>query len=31
LTVVRRARAAPAELGLQPPLHLISLEKAIVA
>lgn len=31
LTVVRRARAALAELGLQPPLHLISLEAAIVA
>lgn len=31
LTVVRRARAALAELGLQPPLHLISLEQAIVA
>lgn len=31
LMVVRRARAALAELGLQPPLHLISLEEAIVA
>jgi DNA-binding SARP family transcriptional activator len=31
LAVVRRARAALAELGLQPPLHLISLEEAIVA
>jgi ATP/maltotriose-dependent transcriptional regulator MalT/DNA-binding SARP family transcriptional activator len=31
LAVVRRARAALAELGLQPPVHLISLEEAIVA
>jgi DNA-binding SARP family transcriptional activator len=31
LTVLRRARVALAELGLQPPLHLISLEQAIVA
>jgi DNA-binding SARP family transcriptional activator len=31
LTVVRRARAALAELGLQPPVHLLSLEQAIVA
>jgi DNA-binding SARP family transcriptional activator len=31
LTVVRRARAALAELGLQPPVRLISLEQAIVA
>jgi ATP/maltotriose-dependent transcriptional regulator MalT len=29
LTVVRRARAALAELGLRPPDHLISLEEAI--
>ena len=31
LTVVRRARAALAELGLQPPPNLISLEETIVA
>jgi ATP/maltotriose-dependent transcriptional regulator MalT len=31
LAVVHRARAALAELGLQPPRHLISLEEAIVA
>lgn len=31
LAVVRRARAALAELGLRPPVHLISLEEAIVA
>jgi DNA-binding SARP family transcriptional activator len=31
LTVVRRARAALAELGLMPPPNLISLEEAIVA
>ena len=31
LMVLRRARAALAELGLQPPLHLVSLEEAIVA
>jgi ATP/maltotriose-dependent transcriptional regulator MalT/DNA-binding SARP family transcriptional activator len=31
LTVVRRARAALAELGLQPPPKLISLEQTIVA
>ena len=31
LTVVRRARAALAELGLQPPVRLLSLEEAIVA
>jgi ATP/maltotriose-dependent transcriptional regulator MalT/DNA-binding SARP family transcriptional activator len=30
LTLVRRARAVLAELGLQPPVHLISLEQAIV-
>ena len=31
LTVVRRARAALAELGLQPPPNLITLEETIVA
>jgi DNA-binding SARP family transcriptional activator len=31
LTVVRRARAALAELGLQPPPRLVRLEQAIVA
>ena len=31
LTVVRRARAALAELGLKPPPNLISLEETIVA
>ena len=31
LTVVRRARAALAELGLQPPPNLVSLEETIVA
>ncbi len=30
LTVLRRARAVLADLGLQPPLRLVSLEKAIV-
>ena len=31
LTLVGRARTVLAELGLQPPVHLISLEQAIVA
>ena len=31
LTLVRRARTVLAELGLQPPVHLMSLEEAIVA
>lgn len=31
LTVVRRARSSLAELGLEPPLHLLRLEEAITA
>jgi DNA-binding SARP family transcriptional activator len=31
LTVVRRARAALSDLGLEPPLQLVSLEKDLVA